>query len=84
MLWKLRAAIFTMTVSYPLPIYSFDFDSEDNLDYSPSSEHDTDPEPRGVEDSSWCYILLYYCKYYQLHSRTRMYEVVYIYAYLVV
>lgn len=29
--------------------------------YSPSSEHDTDSEPRGMEDSSWCYILLHYC-----------------------
>jgi hypothetical protein len=51
-----------MTVRYPLPIYSFDFDSEDDLvDYSASSEHDADPEPRGMEDSSWCYILLHYC-----------------------
>jgi len=38
--------------------YSFDFDSEDDLvDYSPSSDHDADPEPRGMEDFSWFYII---------------------------
>jgi hypothetical protein len=35
--------------------YSFDFD--DLVDYSASSEHDADPEPRGMEDSSWFYII---------------------------
>ena len=34
--------------------YSFDFDSEDDLvDCSASSDHDADPEPRGMGDSSW-------------------------------
>ena len=38
--------------------YSFDFDSEDDLvDYSALSDHDADPEPRGMEDSSWFYII---------------------------
>jgi hypothetical protein len=38
--------------------YSFDFDSEDDLvHYSASSDHDADPEPRGMEDSSWFYII---------------------------
>ena len=37
---------------------SFDFDSEDDLvDYSALSDHDADPEPRGMEDSSWFYII---------------------------